>query len=273
MSLFSIDRDKCKRDGLCVEECPMRLIEMKGEDFPTSIKSAEEFCVNCGHCVAICPQGALSLATMKPQDCPPVKAELNLGPEHVEHFLRSRRSIRTYKKQPVERATLKRLVEMARYAPSGHNLQPVHWLVITDSAEINRLAGLVIDFMRMMIDTHPEIAGPMHFAQVVKAWEYGADRVLRGAATVVVAHSLQSLASAQSACTIALTYLELAAPSLGLGTCWAGYFNAAATFYPPMAAALALPEGHQCFGAMMVGYPKFKYQRLPLRNEPPITWK
>jgi nitroreductase/NAD-dependent dihydropyrimidine dehydrogenase PreA subunit len=273
MSLFSIDRDKCKRDGLCVEECPMRLIEMKGEDFPTPIKSAEEFCVNCGHCVAICTQGALSLTTMKPQDCPPVKAELQLGVEHAEHFLRSRRSIRTYKKQPVDRATLKTLVEMARYAPSGHNLQPVHWLVIDDSAEINRLAGLVIDFMRMMIDTHPEIAGPMHFGLVVKAWEYGADRVLRGAPTVIVAHGLKSLASAQSACTIALAYLELAATSLGLGTCWAGYFNAAATFYPAMMEALALPEGHQSFGAMMVGYPKFKYQRLPLRNEPPITWK
>jgi nitroreductase/ferredoxin len=273
MSLFSVDRDKCKRDGLCVEECPMRLIEIKGEDFPAPIKSAEELCVNCGHCVAICPQGALSLATMKPEDCPPVKAELQLTPEHAEHFLRSRRSIRKYKSRPVDRTTLTKLIEMARYAPSGHNLQPVHWLAFDDSSEIHRLAGLVVDFMRMMIDTHPEIAGPMHFNRVVKAWEYGIDVVLRGAPNLVVAHGLQSIASAQSACTIALTYLDLAAPSLGLGTCWAGYFNAAATFYPPMMEALALPEGHQSFGAMMVGYPKFKYQRLPLRNEPSIAWR
>jgi nitroreductase len=37
------------------------------------------------------------------------------------------------------------------------------------------------------------------------------------------------------ACAIALTYLELATYSLGLGACWAGYFSAAAAFYPPMA--------------------------------------
>jgi len=36
---------------------------------------------------------------------------------------------------------------------------------------------------------------------------------------------------------------------------------------------LALPEGHVPFGAMMVGRPKYRYQRLPLRNEPQITWR
>ncbi len=82
----SIDHDKCKRDGLCVQECPMRLIEIKGEDYPAPIKSAEEFCVNCGHCVAVCPQGALSLATMKPEDCPPVKPEMQLTPSTPSIF-------------------------------------------------------------------------------------------------------------------------------------------------------------------------------------------
>jgi NAD-dependent dihydropyrimidine dehydrogenase PreA subunit len=27
------------------------------------------------------------------------------------------------------------------------------------------------------------------------------------------------------------------------------------------------------FGAMMVGYPKFKYQRLPIRNDADIMWR
>ena len=26
------------------------------------------------------------------------------------------------------------------------------------------------------------------------------------------------------------------------------------------------------FGAMMLGYPKYRYKRLPTRNEPVITW-
>jgi nitroreductase len=81
------------------------------------------------------------------------------------------------------------------------------------------------------------------------------------------------LPSAQPACIIALTYLELAATAHGLGACWAGYFNAAATVYPPMMEALALPKDHQSFGTLMVGYPKYHYQRLPLRKEPKISWR
>ena len=37
--------------------------------------------------------------------------------------------------------------------------------------------------------------------------------------------------------------------------------------------ALALPAGHQCFGAMMVGYPQHRYHRLPTRKTPNITWR
>jgi nitroreductase/NAD-dependent dihydropyrimidine dehydrogenase PreA subunit len=274
MSLFVIDKDKCRRDGCCTEECPLGLIEIKGEGaFPSSVEGANDLCVDCGHCVTVCPAGALSHRSMKPEDCPPMQKQLLLTPEHAEHFLRSRRSIRNYKDRPVDRAVLTRLIEIARFAPSGHNLQPVHWLAVQDSKEVKRLAGLVIDWMRHMIEEHPEVAGPMHFDRVVQAWERGQDKVLRGAPHIIVAHGLRSLPAAQPACIIALTYLELAATALGLGACWAGYFNAAATSYPPMMEALALPKDHQSFGTMMVGYPKYHYQRLPLRKEPNISWR
>jgi nitroreductase len=214
----------------------------------------------------------MTLRTMKSEECPPLQKGLLPTAEQTEHFFRARRSIRTYKSEPVDEATLNKMIEMARYAPSGHNWQPVHWMVIDSADQMQKLTGLVIDWMRIMIKDHPEVAQPMHFAQVVEAWEKGLDRVLRGAPQLIIAHG-QALPPAQAACVIALAYLELASFSLGLGACWAGYFNAAATFYPPMQAALALPEGHQSFGAMMVGYPKFQYHRLPLRNEPKITWR
>jgi nitroreductase len=113
----------------------------------------------------------------------------------------------------------------------------------------------------------------MRMDRVVAAWERGQDRVLRGAPHLIVAHGPKALPSAQSACIIALTYLELAATALGLGACWAGYFNAAASFYGPMMEVLNLPEGHQSFGAMMVGHRKYDYHRLPLRNEARVVWR
>jgi nitroreductase len=205
--------------------------------------------------------------------CPPVRKELRLDPEHCEHFLRSRRSIRNYKDQAVPRADIARVIEMARYAPSGHNSQCAEWLVLDSRDELRRLAGIVTDWMRWMMESMPETANAWHLDRTVKRWEKGEDVILRGAPVAIVAHAAEDNRMAPSTCTIALSYLELAATSLGLGCCWAGYFNAAATTFPPMKEALALPAGHQCFGSMMLGYPKFSYSRLPLRKSPLISWR
>ncbi|HMK66489.1 MAG TPA: 4Fe-4S binding protein, partial [Thermodesulfobacteriota bacterium] len=73
--LFQVDEDKCLRDGLCVQDC--RLIEMKDPDsIPTPISGAEELCSHCGHCVAVCPTGALALHNLNLEDCTEMKKEL-----------------------------------------------------------------------------------------------------------------------------------------------------------------------------------------------------
>ncbi len=273
MALLTVDQERCKRDGICIAECPAAIIEFKEKGaFPTLIDGGEEFCISCGHCVAVCPHGAMSHAIMKPENCPPVQHEWFLKPEQMEHLMRSRRSIRTYKKERVDRQVLVQLIDVAHFAPSGHNLQPVEWRVIHDSEEVRQLAGFVIDWMRSLIKAESPLASSMHLDRVVAAWEAGKDRVCRSAPHVIVAHAQKKNRAAPAACTIALTYLELAAFSFGLGACWGGYFNAAATNWSPMQEALRLPEDHTSFGAMMVGYPKFEYQRLPLRNEAKITW-
>jgi len=272
MSLFVVDHEKCKKDNICVDECPTRIIMEDETGIPKPVKNAEEFCIRCGHCVAVCPFGALSHTAMIPDECPPVQKELLLSAEHVEHVLRSRRSIRTYKKEPVDRETITKLIDIARYAPSGHNTQPVRWHIIYDREEVQKLAGLVVDWMRFLLKEQNALAMSFHMDRVVKGWDAGMDPICRNAPHVIVTHAPKGDLAAPAASTIALSYLDLAAPSFGLGACWAGYFNTAGSTWPPMQEALGLPEGHTCFGSMMLGSPKYAYYRLPLRNEPEITW-
>ncbi len=273
MTLFTVDEEKCKRDKICIDECPAKIIQFKDEKgVPVPVEGADEFCIQCGHCVAVCPHGALSHQSMTPDQCPPVKREWLLDREKVEHFLRSRRSIRTFKEDAVDRDVITRLIDIARYAPSGHNMQPVQWLVIYNRERVHELAGHVVDWMRIMLREQQAMAMAMNLDKVVAAWEMGMDRVCRDAPHVIVTYAEKKDRTAQTSCTIALTYLELAVPSFGLGACWAGFFGAAAALWPPMQEALALPEGHISFGAMMIGYPKYRYHRLPLRKDPRIIW-
>ncbi len=270
---ITIDLDKCTRDALCVLACPAQIITLSGEGgAPAPVEGFEELCISCGHCLAVCPTGALSWKGMGPNQCAPLEGELP-SPAQLTRLIKGRRSIRRYKDQPLEPSTIERLLELARYAPSGHNAQPVNWLVISGRKQLDELSAIVADWMRYMIKEHPEVAEPMHMDRVVAAWDQGKDRILRGAPHLVLAYAEEANPFAATACTIALTYLELAASGLGLGACWAGYLNRASNLFPPMQKALDLPEGMASFGALMLGVPGFGYQRVPPRNPVRVTWR
>ncbi|ORJ59268.1 nitroreductase family protein [Geothermobacter hydrogeniphilus] len=273
MPLITVNQQTCNRDGLCSSVCPMKIIAFGKGAYPAAVARAEEFCIRCGHCVAVCPTGSLRHAELPLEGFPPLRKDLQLSEEQSRQFLRGRRSVRNYRDQPVSRDSLQKLIETARYAPSGHNSQGAEWLVVDNREELNRMSGIVADWMRWMLDNMADLARSLHMDRVLERIAGGEDVILRGAPALIIAHAPKDDRLASSTCTIALAYLELAASGMALGTCWAGYFNAAATSFPPLQEALALPEGHQSFGAMMVGYPQYRYHRLPTRKAPVITWR
>jgi nitroreductase/NAD-dependent dihydropyrimidine dehydrogenase PreA subunit len=272
--LFYVDPEKCNRDGICVEACGFKLIERKEADsVPTLIAGSEALCVRCGHCVAVCPTGALSQSFMGPQDCIEMKGEIPINLEQAEQFLRSRRSIRSYTGEPVERHKLKELIEVSGYAPSARNARPVRFLVIEDKSEVRGLSGLVADWLRATIEKAPALARKSYFGRVVALWDGGRDPICHNAPHLLIAHADENARLAEVDCVLALDYVGLIAVPLGLGTTWAGFVMAAMTSYPPVMEAVNLPKGHKCFGVMMVGYPKLKFMRMPLRNPPPTAWR
>ncbi len=274
MGIITVDPERCERDGICADVCPARIIELPEDGRPPFVsETLEGFCIGCGHCVAVCPVGALDHEQMKSDACPPVRREIIPDRETAAHFLRARRSIRAYRDRPVEKETLEKLIGTAAHAPSGHNRQPVRWHVVYDRATLDTLISHVIDWMRHMIEEQPDMARAMNLERVVAGYGAGIDTICRGAPHVVMAHGHSKDPTAQAACIIALTYLDLAASAFDLGSCWAGFFTAAAIFWPPMGAALNLPEGHTPFGALMIGHPKYRYQRLPQRNKPSVSWQ
>jgi nitroreductase/NAD-dependent dihydropyrimidine dehydrogenase PreA subunit len=274
MGLLIIDKEKCKKDGICASVCPAGLIRLQGEEgYPAMIAGGEPACVSCGHCVAVCSQGALSHEHVPIEQCQDIKEELTISKAQAWQFLRSRRAIRLYEDRPVERDKIQELIEVARYAPTGGNSQLVEWLVLTDKVEIKELAGLTADWLRQQISEGRGIARTPYAPLVLAAWDEGYDRLLRNAPVPVVASVPKLAAMGIVELTISLSYLELAALKMGLGTCWAGFLQRALLSWPPLQKALRLPEGHIHHYPMMLGYPKVRYFRLPERKPPKITWR
>jgi len=223
--------------------------------------------------VAICPTGALSLEWLRAEECLPIRKDLALSPEAAEQFLRSRRSIRIYKSEPVERSQIERLIQMACNAPSAKNAQPWSWVIIEDSLKVAELDAMLADWMRSVIKANPELAESLRLPRVVRLWEEGRIKLLRNAPHLIIVHVDRDWPFGVEDTALALSYMELYAPVLGLGATWSGYFYTAYNQYPPLARAVPVPEGRKVVGAMMVGRPKFKYHRLPKRNPPKVEWR
>ena len=273
MSILTVDTAECISCGACVDVCPARIIELDAEKHPKIRDGREGFCINCGHCAAVCPKGAISLETMPIGELKELPAGWRLTPEKIEAFLKGRRSIRAYKETPVDKETIEKIIDIARYAPTGINRQAVYWAVVHDPKKVHELAALTIEWMMGLVAEKAPIAESLHFPAMVKAWEAGDDRVCRKAPHAAIVYGLTQDPMAPADCVIAMAQFELAAIPFGLGACWAGYLKMALNQYAPARKAAGLSTKTTFHGAMLFGHPAYEYNCIPLRVEPRIIWR
>lgn len=262
MNTITIDPVRCAKDKLCVLECPMNCIDIGPDGFPRVTPEDAAGCIGCGHCMAVCPHEALSLNGMAPERLAPA-ADPALGIDAIRRLLTNRRSVRIYRNEPVPRADIEALLDIVRWAPTAKNVQSIHWLAVDDPSMIREMARMCVDWLRQ--------AGQMPV--MTAGWDQGEDMILRQAPVVVMAHTHAGLPAPAGNCFIAATSLELAGAAMGLGSCWAGILMRAAQEHPPLREFLNLPDGHVLYAALMMGFPKFGYHRVPDRAPLRITWK
>jgi nitroreductase/NAD-dependent dihydropyrimidine dehydrogenase PreA subunit len=262
MQLFHVDAEKCNRDGICIRECPFYILRAGDEKLPEMVPGAEAICLRCGHCLAVCPTGAVTLDGVAAGACEPVQPDPPVDAAALTHLVKTRRSIRVYKDRPVPREVIEGLVDTVRWADTAKNLQPLHWLLVDGRENIHEMAKGTIEWMR------PQEA----YAAVVSIWDQGRDIILRDAPLMAVIHAAKTALNPPADGAIAATTLELVAASMGLGSCWAGFFMRAANHHGPLRQFLNLPDDHVVCAALMLGYPKFTYQRIPPRQAAKMRW-
>jgi nitroreductase/NAD-dependent dihydropyrimidine dehydrogenase PreA subunit len=259
--MITIDSKKCVRDGFCVQACPVNLIRMADGLFPEEIDEAADRCIRCGHCVSVCPTNALDNALTPAEDYLPLP-EATPDAEAMENLLISRRSARAFRQKPIAREQLERLVEVARRSPTASNSQNLSWTMIQDPQRLDRVRELSLEWM----------AGDPARQPYVEAAQQGRDVILRNATALAVVHGPAQYGWTGVDGAIALTYMELLAATMGLGTCWGGLVTAASAAVPDLLPVLGVPEGNKVGGAIMLGDPRLKHRLVPPRNAARVTW-
>lgn len=265
MNLITVNQEECIKCGICAKECPTLVLRM-GEQGPEAV--APLACLACGHCVAVCPNEAIdNIRTPMAQQLD-AKEFPKLNPAEAEHFLRSRRSIRSYKKTAVAREDLQKLVNVAHFAPTGINMQGVSYVIVDDKKTLEEASEIVIKWLEN------DALLSKRFASYIKAFrEEGIDTILRDAPNLILTTADSNFARGRENSVFSLAYLELYVPTLGLGSCWAGVFEICAlSDHSPMLKLFNIAAGKKITGAVMVGYPQYSYKKIVDRDPLDVTF-
>lgn len=272
-NFIQVNQDKCTQCGLCVKVCRGTL-DM-GEHGPEVVG---DFCIACGHCVAVCPNGALDhrLAPLKKQVL--LKESPIPDANTAAHFLRSRRSVRSFQEKRVPRETVRELLDIARFAPTACNSQGVSYYVVDDPMTLKAIAAAVADWAEE--DLRHGALGKSPWSKntvnTIRCYrENGRDTILRDAPCLIIAMvQKERFALGQNNTHFALSYAQLYALALGLGTCWSGLLEYCATAgYEPLLQLLQLPESKSITGALLIGYPVYTFKRLVDREPLQVSWQ
>jgi len=162
----------------------------------------------------------------------------------VTEAIKRRRSIRSFKDEPVKEEDLQKILDAARWAPSAGNMQPLELVVVRDRGVKQRLAKAALG--QGFVAEAPVVI--VVCANVTRtSSRYGQ----RGAELYVI----QDTAAATQ-------NIHLTACALGYGTCWVGAFDDEG-----VAEAIKTPPDVRPFAIIPIGRPAEKpgpTSRLPL---------
>lgn len=186
----------------------------------------------------------------------------------IIEVIKTRRCVREYKEDPVSDEDIKFLIDCARYAPSGFNMQPWSFLVIKNKETMRKLSesgkNAMIPLLEPIKDTSKKASNFLVFLKTK-----GTDMFYNAPILVIILGN-KNAPTVDYDCAMAAQNMMLAAHSRGIGSCWIGGVLPA-LMNDELLKELGAPAGYKAVAPLIFGYPKGRTQ-MPEKTEPEVKW-
>jgi nitroreductase/NAD-dependent dihydropyrimidine dehydrogenase PreA subunit len=279
-----VDKTKCTRCLKCARECFLDIITAASGDLPQINDPGK--CIGCGHCVAVCPSGALIHSDFPYSELHKAQPDV-VGADDAETMLLSRRSCRAYKPDLPARGDIESMLRVATMAPSAVNCEDRGFVVITDPNVLNALIKDLgqatrrnVRLLRRLTRKPLSFLLPResveHYKRLVFVLEMtlfhvdnGQDLILHDAPVLVLFTSTSQDALGKDHALLAMSYFMTQAQAMGYGTCIIGHVQSA---HKLVAQHVKIKKGHRVFGAITLGRPKTVYRRTVSSKVTDVRW-
>jgi nitroreductase len=186
--------------------------------------------------------------------------------DDLMELVKNRRTIRRFKPDPIPDDYIKKIIEVARWAPSGFNMQPWEFVVIKDPAIKNKIVQLMNDY-RTLIRGAEAVREPWQRMPDAPSRDLEMDSriapvfiLLMGDTRTQIGLPMMVRYDLERKQTIytsglanAFLYMNLAASALGLASAWV---SLVASPYPHamIKDLLGIPPYFEIYDMMAVGY-------------------
>jgi nitroreductase len=181
--------------------------------------------------------------------------------------IESRRSVRHFTDEPVERRDIERLLHAAAQAPSAMNSQPWRFHVCT--GESRARVGEIVSQATVHLVDYMDVLGPEHYEEA-SAWyaSLGNAPVVIGVSSPVPCTEFDSMNKMLSV-GAAIENLMLSATAQGLGACSVTFVVWARD---ELAELFRLEEDHEVVGIIALGHPAPGSGPAVVKNEDVADW-
>lgn len=246
-----INQEKCIKCNKCVKDCPMMVIEM--QERGAALKTQK--CMKCGHCFAVCPSGCISMEGFEDVSIK-VTENMKVDADDLLNHIKTRRSIREFTDEKIDKATVRKLIEAGQYAPTARNYQGVSYSILMKN--IDKYEEIAVAKLEILKN------GVSKFTNKLDGFDTE-NFFFKKAPLVIVIKANNDIDGA-----IAAANIELMAHALNLGCFYSGMFTVATKISPKLKKMLRVSKKDKVVTTLVIGYPKVKYLRTVQKERPTV---